>query len=107
MSETHGITKNRNPIIFQEWLLENTNCGGSVILTISTMDIEEHSTGACIYDFLEVAYGSYTWRYCGKRENLQLRSDGKSMRIKFHTDNLGTANGFVARWEVEKGKLFI
>ena len=67
------------------------------------MDIEVHASGACVYDYLEVAYGSYTWKFCGKRENLQLRSDGKSMRIKFHTDNLGTAKGFIAKWEEEEG----
>ena len=69
------------------------------------MDIESHPTGACVYDYVEVDQGTFTWRFCGSILPLEsVISSGPAMTLRFHSDYTGTKPGFLAKWEEIKGK---
>ena len=63
--------------------------------------------GGCVYDYLEISFDDYSWKYCGNGSNSFIPdhfiSSGSSMTIKFHSDRLGTKPGFFARWEEIQG----
>ena len=69
------------------------------------MDIESHPTGACVYDYVEVDQGTFTWRFCGSIiPSESVISSGPAMTLRFHSDYTGTKPGFLAKWEEVKGK---
>ena len=67
-------------------------------------NIEAHTSGACLFDFLEIDFGTFSWRYCGNEIPPPITSSGPSMRVKFHSDARITAPGFLAKWEEVNGK---
>ena len=56
-----------------------------------------------MYDYLEISFGSFTWKYCGDQVPQPLISSGPSMKIKFHSDNIGSKTGFLFKWEELEG----
>ena len=56
-----------------------------------------------MYDYLEISFGSYTWKYCGDKLPQPLISSGRSMRVSFHSDNIGAKTGFLLKWEELEG----
>ena len=56
-----------------------------------------------MYDYLEITYGSFSWKYCGEKAPPPFISSGTSMTVRFHTDNLGARSGFFLRWEELEG----
>ena len=76
------------------------------MLEIQQMDIESHASGACIYDYLQISFLEFSWKFCGQSNPGQFRGNpGAPFRITFHTDNLGTAPGFFAKWKEVEGRL--
>ena len=59
-----------------------------------------------MYDYLEISYGSFSWKYCGDKVPPPLISSGTSMRVKFHSDNIGAKTGFLFKWEKLEGDYF-
>ena len=57
--------------------------------------------GACIYDYIEISYEGFSWKYCGDGSNIQkpFISSGSTMTIKFHSDSDVSGTGFFATWE--------
>ena len=57
--------------------------------------------GACIYDYIEISYEGFSWKYCGDGSNIQkpFISSGSTMTIKFHSDSDVSGTGFFAKWE--------
>ena len=86
--------------------MQTSSDEGSIVLTFFNFNIESHSYGACIYDFLEITFDSFSWKYCGSIIPGPFTSTG-TMVVKFHTDRLGTAQGFIAKWEEVQGNLMI
>ena len=66
--------------------------------------MEEHESGACIYDYVDVSFDSFSWKYCGHNISKTLVSSGTSMTVRFHSDNLGAETGFLAKWEEVAGE---
>ena len=60
-----------------------------------------------MYDYLEISYGSFSWKYCGDQVPPLLISSGKSMRVKFHSDNIGAKTGFLLKWEELEGNYLV
>ena len=74
-------------------------------LTFLVIDIESHATGACVYDYIEVDQGTFTWRFCGSIVPPEpVISVGPSMTLRFQSDHIGTKTGFLAKWEEISGK---
>ena len=95
--------------ILQEWTLTSEN-GGNIQLTFLSFDLEECSDYddyyyeytdecTCVYDYVEVSYGSYSEKFCGDTVPEVITSCGSSMVIKFHSDGATTGAGFRAEWE--------
>ena len=99
--------------ILQEWTLTSEN-GGNIQLTFRSFDLEgcsyyyyDYSTYeyeyldecTCIYDYVEVFYGSYNEKFCGDTVPEVITSCGSSITIKFHSDGYVTRTGFRAEWE--------
>ena len=59
-----------------------------------------------MYDYLEISYGSFSWKYCGDQVPPPIISSGLSMRVKFHSDNIGAKTGFLFKWEELEGDFF-
>ena len=103
------ISLKRNLILenLQTWQLQTSSNDAKIKFTIEHIDIESHVYGGCVYDYLEISFDDYSWKYCGNGSNSFIPdhfiSSGSSMTIKFHSDRLGTKPGFFARWEEIKG----
>ena len=67
----------------------------------------DYNCRACIYDYIEISFGDFQWKYCGNGSTVFIPdhfiSSGSSMTIKFHSDRLGTKPGFFATWEEVQG----
>ena len=87
----------------QEWQLEASSSDGRIQLTIINLDLEAHESGACVYDYLEIFFNSFSWKYCGDKIPPPFISSGTSMRVKFHSDNIGAKTGFLFKWEELEG----
>ena len=94
-----------NIIYWQEWELQASSEDGRIKLTFESFAIEAHESGACIFDYLEVSYNSYSWKYCGQDTPGPIISSGGSMKVTFHSDLLEADTGFIARWEELEGEL--
>ena len=92
--------------MLKEWQLEASSSDGRIQLTIINFDLEAHESGACVYDYLEISYGSFSWKYCGDKVPQPFLSSGSSMRVKFHTDNIGAKTGFLLKWEELEGDYY-
>ena len=88
----------------QEWQLQASNGEQRIKIVFEDFNIEAHSTGGCVFDFLEISFGTFSWRYCGTEIPPPITSSGPSMRVKFHSDSRITAPGFLAKWEEVNGK---
>ena len=88
--------------------------GGNIELTFESFDLEleecdyeyndytyEYSYECtCVYDYVEVSYGSHSDKFCGDRVPEAIISCGSSsMVIKFHSGSDITRAGFRAVWE--------
>ena len=91
---------------FQEWQLQASNEDQRIKIEFEKFNIEAHRSGACLFDFLEVDFGTFSWRFCGTEIPPPITSSGPSMRVKFHSDSRTTAPGFLAKWEEVNGKHF-
>ena len=89
---------------FQEWQLQASNEDQRIKIEFEMFHIEAHTSGACLFDFLEIDFGTFSWRYCGNDIPPPITSSGPSMRVKFHSDARITAPGFLAKWEEVNGK---
>ena len=75
------------------------------MVEIQQMNIESHSSGACVFDYLQISFQEFSWKFCGQSNPGQFRGNpGAPFRITFHTDNLGTAPGFFAKWTEVEGR---
>ena len=79
----------------QEWPLE-APVGKKVQLTFQSFDIEDHAS--CIYDYVEVSYGSYSERFCGTSIPGPFTSTGRTLTVRIHTDDSVVKGGFSAVW---------
>ena len=79
----------------QEWPLE-VPVGKKVQLTFQSFDIEDHAS--CIYDYVEVSYGSYSERFCGTSIPGPFTSTGRTLTVRIHTDGTVVGRGFSAVW---------
>ena len=75
------------------------------------MDIEAPSPyyssyDACIFDYVEITFGVFNWKYCGNGTDLPeyILSTGSSMTIRFRSDLQTTKTGFMAKWEAVYGE---
>ena len=80
----------------------------NIKLTIEYMDIETvyfDLYGACIFDYVEISFGSFKWRYCGDGSGLpeHFISTGSSMSSRFRSDFSFSKTGFLAKWEEVNG----
>ena len=94
----------------QEWTLTSEN-GGNIQLTFLSFVLEEcdydidyntfeyEDECTCLYDYVEVSYGSYSERFCGDTVPEVITSCGSSVVIKFYSDRYITGAGFRAEWE--------
>ena len=96
-----------NSIYCQEWQLHASSEDGRIKLTFESFSIEAHESGACIFDYLEVSYNSYSWKYCGHNTPGPIISSGGSMKVTFHSDLLEADTGFIARWEEVEGEVMM
>ena len=64
-------------------------------MVFESFDIEYDST--CAYDWVEVSYGSYSEKFCG-RSIPSFTSTGQTMTVRFQTDNSVVDLGFSAVW---------
>ena len=64
------------------------------------------SYGACIFDYVEISFDTFIWRYYGNGTDLPeyILSTGSSMTIRFHSDLQTTKTGFIAKWEAVYGE---
>ena len=85
-------------IFVQEWQLQVPN--GFIQLVFVSFDIEEYDSRLtdCVYDWVEVYYGSYSEKFCGSSIPGPFTSTGPTMRVKMHTDGSVTRTGFRALW---------
>ena len=60
-----------------------------------------------MFDFLEISFGTFSWRFCGTEIPPPITSSGPSMRVKFHSDSRTTASGFLAKWVEVNGKQMV
>ena len=93
----------------QIWLLKANNSDAQIKFTIQHLDIEYFELfGACVYDYLEISYEGFSWKYCGDGSSIQepFISSGPTMTIKFHSDFDVSKTGFFATWEEINGKPF-
>ena len=91
----------------QEWQLEASSSDGRIQLTIINLDLEAHESGACVYDYLEIFFNSFSWKYCGDKAPPPFISSGTSMRVKFHSDNIGAKTGFLLKWKELEGNYLV
>ena len=75
------------------------------------MDIEAPSPyyssyDACIFDYVEITFGVFNWKYCGNGTDIQdyILSSGSSMTFRFYSDWQTTKTGFFAKWEAVSGE---
>ena len=69
-------------------------------LSFSSFDVEYHSR--CGYDWVEVSYGSYSEKFCGRSNPGPVTSTGPTMTVRMHTDYSVTRTGFRAEWTASK-----
>ena len=69
------------------------------MLQFEAFNIESHPFGGCVFDFVEISYTSFSWRYCGSTIPGPFTSSGPSLTVRFHTDEKYTSSGFLAKWE--------
>ena len=70
--------------------------GHVIQLSFSSFDVEYHSR--CGYDWVEVSYGSYSEKFCGRSNPGPVTSTGPTMTVRMHTDSSVTRTGFRAVW---------
>ena len=70
--------------------------GYVIQLSFSSFDVEYHSR--CGYDWVEVSYGSYSEKFCGRSNPGPVTSTGPTMTVRMHTDGSATRSGFMAVW---------
>ena len=73
------------------------------MLQFEAFNLESHPSGACVFDYLEISYSSFSWRYCGSSIPGPITSSGPSLTVRFHTDTRITSSGFLAKWEEVNG----
>ena len=69
------------------------------MLQFEAFNIESHPFGGCVFDYVEISYDSFSWRYCGSAIPGPFTSTGSSLTVRFHTDEKDTSSGFLAKWE--------
>ena len=74
--------------------------GHVIQLSFSSFDLEDHSR--CRYDWVEMSYGSYSKKFCGRSNPGQVTSTGRTMAVRMHTDGSVTRTGFRAVWTASK-----
>ena len=97
--------------MLQAWTLTSEN-GGNIQLAFESFHLEEcdyeyndytyeySDECTCVYDYVEVSYGSHSDKFCGDRVPEAIISCGSSsMVIKFHSGSDITRAGFRAVWE--------
>ena len=62
------------------------------------IELEFEDDPTCVYDWVEVSYGSYREKFCGSSNPGQLNSTGPTMTVRMHTDSSVTRTGFRAVW---------
>ena len=75
--------------------------GHVIQLSFSSFDLEDHSR--CRYDWVEMSYGSYSKKFCGRSNPGQVTSTGRTMTVRMHTDGSVTRTGFRAVWTSSVG----
>ena len=97
--------------MLQAWTLTSEN-GGNIQLAFESLHLEEcdyeyndytyeySDECTCVYDYVEVSYGSHSEKLCGDIVPETITScGGRSMVIKFHSNSRTTGAGFRAAWE--------
>ena len=79
--------------------MQTTGEDARIKLTFESFSLEAHESGACIYDYVEVSFDSFSWKFCGRNAPGPFLTSGPSMTVRFHSDNLGAETGFLAKWE--------
>ena len=89
----------------QEWELQAGGDEKRIILTFEHFDIIPHTTGACIYNYIEISHGNFKWRFCGNTIPEPFTSSGSSMTVKFQSiyQNSNLGNVFLASWNEVAG----
>ena len=89
----------------QEWELQAVGDEKRIILTFEHFDIIPHTTGACIYNYIEISHGNFKWRFCGNTIPEPFTSSGSSMTVKFQSiyQNSNLGNVFLASWNEVAG----
>ena len=96
--------------MLQAWTLTSEN-GGNIQLAFESFHLEECDYEyndytyeysyecTCVYDYVEVSYGSHSEKFCGDIVPETITScGGSSIVIKFHSDSDITGAGFRAQW---------
>ena len=83
--------------------MQTTGEDARIKLTFESFNLEAHESGACIYDYVEVSFDSFSWKFCGRNGPGPFLTTGTNMTVRFHSDNLGAETGFLAKWEEING----
>ena len=87
----------------QEWVLPPDSplpIGGKIKLTFEAFDLEPQDHSRCIWDWVEVSYGSFSEKYCGTSIPGPFVSESP-ITVKIRTDYSRTYSGFRATWTTE------
>ena len=96
----------KNPSItskIQEWVLPPDTplpIGGKIKLTFEAFDLEPKYRSRCIWDWVEVSYGSFSEKYCSTSIPGPFVSESP-ITVKIRTDYSRTYSGFRATWTTE------